>query len=218
MAKIDTSRDDYILAIYRRSEKGEDTLNKSLANELSVTAASVTEMLKKLVEDKDVYIENKCIYLTISGKEKARQYLTKCRLWELFLVEYLGYTWKDVFDDAKALECVTSDLLKDRLNKFLNKPKHCPHGNEIYENHDDEDERLKRLSDLSAGTRCLVHKVDADRDLLRYLENKNISIKDELLIKELDNFDSSIFVFSNNQLKHIAGKAAVRIMVDVIEN
>ena len=215
MAKIDTGRDDYILAIYELIEKQENATNKKIADILGIKAASVSEMLKKLVEEGDVYTENKSICLTESGKKRARALLTKHRLWELFLVEYLGYSWKNVHEDAKALEYVTSNGLKDRLNEFLNKPKHCPHGNEIYENHPDVD-KLKKLSELSKGAKCRLHKVEDDRDLLEYLVEKKVNLGDEFIIKDIDNFDDSVLVSSENEDKHIAGKAAVRMMVEII--
>ncbi|AYB00336.1 metal ABC transporter permease [Lachnoanaerobaculum umeaense] len=215
MAKIDTGRDDYILAIYDLIEKKETATNKKIAEILGIKAASVSEMLKKLVEEGEVYTENKSILLTETGKMRARALLTKHRLWELFLVEYLGYSWKNVHEDAKALEYVTSNGLKDRLNEFLNKPKHCPHGNEIYENHPDVD-KLKKLSELSKGAKCRLHKVEDDRDLLEYLVEKKINLGDEFIIKDIDNFDDSVLVSSESEDKHIAGKAAVRMMVEVI--
>ena len=215
MAKIDTGRDDYILAIYELIEKQENATNKKIADILGIKAASVSEMLKKLVEEGDVYTENKSICLTESGKKRARALLTKHRLWELFLVEYLGYSWKNVHEDAKALEYVTSNGLKDRLNEFLNKPKHCPHGNEIYENHPDVD-KLKKLSELSKGAKCRLHKVEDDRDLLEYLVEKKVNLGDEFIIKDIDNFDDSVLVSSESEDKHIAGKAAVRMMVEII--
>ena len=215
MAKIDTGRDDYILAIYDLIEKQENATNKKIADILGIKAASVSEMLKKLVDEGDVYTENKSICLTESGKKRARALLTKHRLWELFLVEYLGYSWKNVHEDAKALEYVTSNGLKDRLNEFLNKPKHCPHGNEIYENHPDVD-KLKKLSELSKGAKCRLHKVEDDKDLLEYLGEKKINLGDEFIIKDIDNFDDSVLVECLGEDKHIAGKAAVRMMVEII--
>ncbi len=215
MAKIDTGRDDYILAIYELIEKKETATNKKIAEILGVKAASVSEMLKKLVDEGEVYTENKSILLTESGKIRARTLLTKHRLWELFLVEYLGYSWQDVHEDAKALEYVTSNGLKDRLNEFLKKPMHCPHGNEIYENHPDTD-KLKKLSEVSRGISCRLHKVEDDRDLIEYLEEKKIALGDEFVVKDIDDFDDSILVSSVNEDKHIAGKAAVRMMVEII--
>ena len=215
MAKIDTGRDDYILAIYELIEKKETATNKKIAEILGVKAASVSEMLKKLVDEGEVYTENKSILLTESGKIRARTLLTKHRLWELFLVEYLGYSWQDVHEDAKALEYVTSNGLKDRLNEFLKKPMHCPHGNEIYENHPDTD-KLKKLSEVSRGISCRLHKVEDDRDLIEYLEEKKIALGDEFVVKDIDDFDDSILVSSATEDKHIAGKAAVRMMVEIV--
>ena len=215
MAKIDTGRDDYISAIYELIEKKEIATNKKISEILGVKAASVSEMLKKLVEEGEVYTENKSILLTETGKMRARALLTKHRLWELFLVEYLGYSWQDVHEDAKALEYVTSNGLKDRLNEFLKKPMHCPHGNEIYENHPDTD-KLKKLSEVSKGISCRLHKVEDDRDLIEYLEEKKIALGDEFVVKDIDDFDNSILVSSANEDKHIAGKAAVRMMVEII--
>ena len=215
MAKIDTGRDDYISAIYELIEKKETATNKKIAEILGVKAASVSEMLKKLVDEGEVYTENKSILLTESGKIRARTLLTKHRLWELFLVEYLGYSWQDVHEDAKALEYVTSNGLKDRLNEFLKKPMHCPHGNEIYENHPDTD-KLKKLSEVSKGISCRLHKVEDDRDLIEYLEEKKIALGDEFVVKDIDDFDDSILVSSASEDKHIAGKAAVRMMVEIV--
>ena len=215
MAKIDTGRDDYISAIYELIEKKEIATNKKISEILGVKAASVSEMLKKLVEEGEVYTENKSILLTETGKMRARALLTKHRLWELFLVEYLGYSWQDVHEDAKAWEYVTSNGLKDRLNEFLNKPMHCPHGNEIYENHPETD-KLKKLSEVSKGISCRLHKVEDDRDLIEYLEEKKIALGDEFVVKDIDDFDDSILVSSASEDKHIAGKAAVRMMVEII--
>ena len=215
MAKIDTGRDDYISAIYELIEKKEIATNKKISEILGVKAASVSEMLKKLVEEGEVYTENKSILLTETGKMRARALLTKHRLWELFLVEYLGYSWQDVHEDAKALEYVTSNGLKDRLNEFLNKPMHCPHGNEIYENHPETD-KLKKLSEVSKGISCRLHKVEDDRDLIEYLEEKKIALGDEFVVKDIDDFDDSILVSSASEDKHIVGKAAVRMMVEII--
>ena len=215
MAKIDTGRDDYISAIYELIEKKEIATNKKISEILGVKAASVSEMLKKLAEEGEVYTENKSILLTETGKMRARALLTKHRLWELFLVEYLGYSWQDVHEDAKALEYVTSNGLKDRLNEFLNKPMHCPHGNEIYENHPETD-KLKKLSEVSKGISCRLHKVEDDRDLIEYLEEKKIALGDEFVVKDIDDFDDSILVSSASEDKHIAGKAAVRMMVEII--
>ncbi len=212
MPKIDTSRDEYILAIYEYVEKHGSASNKALAQSLGIRAASVTEMIRKLVDEGDVCQTDKNIRLTEAGKEKAKKLLTKHRLWELFLVQYLGYSWQEVHEDAKALEHVTSESLKNRLNEFLNRPMHCPHGNEIFENHAQEDS-LQALAQVTSGSFCRVHKVEDDRELLEYLEEKGIGLEDVLQVKERNAFDLSVLVSCRGENKYIAGKAAEKIMV-----
>lgn len=90
MAKIDTGRDDYILAIYELIEKQENATNKKIADILGIKAASVSEMLKKLVEEGDVYTENKSICLTESGKREPELYLPS--------IDYGSCFWWSIWD------------------------------------------------------------------------------------------------------------------------
>ena len=110
------------------------------------------------------------------------------------------------------LEHVTSENLKNRLNEFLHRPQHCPHGNEIYENHPDKD-KLICLADMKPGDKGIIHKVWDDKKLLEYLEEKDIVLNDEIEIKEIDNFDNSVLLKKKGREVYIAGKAADRIMV-----
>lgn len=193
MTKNDTSRDEYIKAIYKLTELYGSATNKKLADHLKVSAPSVTEMVKRLIDADDVYADKKAIYLTEKGIEDARKLLTKHRLWEIFLVEYLGYSWQDVHADADKLEHATSVRLKDRLNDFLNHPKHCPHGSEIFENHPNVD-TLVRLSDMKEGEEKRLHKIPDDKEFLRYLEDKGISLNKSIKVIRIDNFDKSIII------------------------
>lgn len=193
MTKNDTSRDEYIKAIYKLTELYGSATNKKLADHLKVSAPSVTEMVKRLIDADDVYADKKAIYLTEKGIEDARRLLTKHRLWEIFLVEYLGYSWQDVHADADELEHATSVRLKDRLNDFLNHPKHCPHGSEIFENHPNVD-TLVRLSDMKEGEVKRLHKIPDDKEFLRYLEEKGISLNKSIKVIRIDNFDKSIII------------------------
>jgi len=165
MIKIDTSRADYLKAIYSCMEKEGSASNKRITDLLEVSPSSVTEMIRRLVEAGDVYLDKKEIYLTEQGMVEVKEILTKHRLWEIFLVRYLNYSWYEVHEEADALEHATSDRLKDRLNELLNHPEHCPHGSEIFENHKYKD-MLRLLSDLKPGDETSVHRVADDKELL----------------------------------------------------
>lgn len=212
MAKTDTNRDDYITAIYYFMELYGFATNKQISERMGIKAASVTEMIKKLIESGDVYVDHKMICLGEKGMERARYILTKHRLWEIFLVKYLGYTWEDVHEDAKALEHATSDKLKNKLNSFLKHPQHCPHGNEVFENHQGED-TIKPLSALMPGESGRIHKVFDDKRLIEYMEKKNLQLNDLLKVKEIDGFDHSVFVEKEGECIYISEMAAKKLMI-----
>src|SRR6476659_1373374 len=130
--KYSSSKEDYLKAIYHlQSQDGIVTTNE-LAGELQTRAASVTDMLKKLKEQKLLnYEPYKGFRLSAEGKKVAVQVVRKHRLWEFFLVEKLNFGWDEVHEIAEELEHISSRKLIDRLDEFLGFPKTDPHGDPI---------------------------------------------------------------------------------------
>ena len=98
--------------------------------------------------------------------------MRKHRLWEVFLLEKLGYSWDVVHEIAEQLEHVKHDELADRLDKFLGYPDHDPHGDPI-PNAEGEIPLTANtlLSEIDEGMTCQVAAVnDASPDFLKYLE------------------------------------------------
>lgn len=186
-------------------EKEGSASNKRITDLLEVSPSSVTEMIKRLVEAGDVYLDKKEIYLTEQGMVEVKEILTKHRLWEIFLVRYLNYSWYEVHEEADALEHATSDRLKDRLNELLNHPEHCPHGSEIFENHKYKD-KLRLLSDLKPGDETSVHRVADDKELLEYLEKKHIGIDKKIMVLGIDEYDGSMTVWCDEEEVVLAKK------------
>ena len=83
--------ENYIKAIFQLTEKeGNSVTTSALADHLTTSAASVTDMLKKLADQKLIeYIKYKGVRLSTSGKSMAVQLIRKHRLWETFLFEKL---------------------------------------------------------------------------------------------------------------------------------
>lgn len=210
--KMDSSRMDYLKAIFACFEKDGFATNKTLTDRLNVSPSSVTEMVKKLLTSGDVILDKKNIYLSEKGLEEVKKILTKHRLWEYFLVERLGYSWQEVHEEADVLEHATSDLLKDRLNAYLNNPKHCPHGSEIFQNHTDED-YLRRLDTLNKGDSGYIHRVSDDRGLLSYLESRGIALNQEIFVKHIDPYDGSYVIEVEGKEVVLALLAAQKIRV-----
>lgn len=72
---------------------------------------------------------------------------------------------------------------------------------------------MQALAQVTSGSFCRVHKVEDDRELLEYLEEKGIGLEDVLQVKERNAFDLSVLVSCRGENKYIAGKAAEKIMV-----
>ena len=99
---------------------------------LSTSPASVTDMLKRLSEKQYFHYEKyKGVYLTSKGIKLATTLLRRHRLWEVFLVDKLGFTWDEVHDLAEKLEHIDSKDLIQRLDDYLGNPKYDPHGDPI---------------------------------------------------------------------------------------
>ena len=122
---ITLSEENYLKAILsiNLNKKSVASTNE-IANTLNTSAASVTEMVKKLQDKKLVIYEKyKGVNLSSNGRKKAIEILRKHRLWETFLVKKLGFNWSEVHDVAEQLEHIKSKKLTDKLNRFLNYPK-----------------------------------------------------------------------------------------------
>lgn len=131
---MNSIRQDYIQAIYRLSKDKGYTNNKNISDYFSISRPSVSEMIKKLVDDGLVVQEKNKIFLSKSGDKRAKEILSKHRIRESFLVDVLGLDGSIVHDQSDLLEYVTSEEMFSALNKFLGYPKKSPKGKRIYTN------------------------------------------------------------------------------------
>ena len=65
--------------------------------------------------------------LTKAGKEAAEKIVRLHRLWEVYLVDYLGQKAEKVHQTAEELEHLMSPELERQLTEILNNPRHDPH-------------------------------------------------------------------------------------------
>ena len=127
------SEENYLKVIYHLSlvsPKGVNT--NAIAGMLDTKASSVTDMLKKLA-DKDLvaYKKYQGVTLTENGTLTAKMIVRKHRLWEVFLVDKLSFSWDEVHEIAEELEHIKSEKLINKLDSFLNYPAFDPHGDPI---------------------------------------------------------------------------------------
>ncbi|MFN2321995.1 MAG: metal-dependent transcriptional regulator [Trueperaceae bacterium] len=128
---LSTAIGDYLKAIWIVGQ-GDRATTSALAEHLSVSASSVSGMLARLQGQGWVTYERyKGATLTERGAAEALRLLRRHRLIETFLIDYLGYTWDEVHEEAEALEHAISDRFTERLAERLGHPTHDPHGDPI---------------------------------------------------------------------------------------
>ncbi|MEZ4950443.1 MAG: metal-dependent transcriptional regulator [Saprospiraceae bacterium] len=115
------TEENYLKAIFKLSEhEGKPVSTNSISGELNTSAASVTDMVQRLSSKEMIHYEKyKGVTLTKPGLKHAKALVRKHRLWEVFLVEKLQFTWDEVHDIAEQLEHIQSDELVERLDAFL---------------------------------------------------------------------------------------------------
>ena len=214
---ITLAEENYLKAILSISlnEDGKVSTN-AIAGEIGTSAASVSDMLKKLQDKKLVkYEKYKGVSLTKKGNSFATSVIRKHRLWETFLVNNLNFDWGEVHDVAEQLEHIKSEELVDRLDAFLDYPKFDPHGEPI----PTKDGKIPTtntipLNKLSEGTNGKVMGVTLDeKPFLDYLTKLNISIGTEIKLLEKISFDQSISIKIGNTKQHISNDVAKHLLI-----
>jgi DtxR family transcriptional regulator, Mn-dependent transcriptional regulator len=130
--RITPAMEDYLKAIFRIEHDGQVVSNQRLTEELGLSGASVSNMLKKL-HDLHLIVHNpyKSIALTPAGNAVALEVIRHHRLLELFLAEALGMDIDQVHDEADRLEHHVSEELERRIEHALGYPEFDPHGHPI---------------------------------------------------------------------------------------
>ncbi len=212
------SEENYIKAIFKLGHELEGKVPTStLAVFLSTKASSVTDMMQKLAEKKIVnYKKYHGVTLTSTGKEIAVKMLRKHRLWELFLYRTLGFKWDEIHEIAEELEHVKSDVLIERLDRFLEYPQKDPHGDPIPdENGIFPEIKSELLSKLNKGFKGIVAGVkDKSSLLLIYLDKIGIRPGTEIEIVGLNEYDYSFDLKINDlNLVHLSYKVVQNILM-----
>ncbi len=207
---ISQTEENYLKAIFKISEKTGATANtNAIAQMLDTSAASVTDMLKRLAEKDLIHYEKyRGVTLTGEGHRVATLLIRKHRLWEVFLVEKLDFSWDEVHEVAEQLEHIRSPKLVERLDSYLSNPKFDPHGDPI----PDADGKFAvrkqiLLAEMSPGqTGKVVGVQDTAPVFLKYLDQLNLSLGSTIHILEKHPYDESMQVSIDNTHEHNLSK------------
>ncbi len=198
---LSTTEENYLKAIFKLSLKGPENIStNNIAAEIQTTAASVSDMLKRLSEKQLVaYEKYKGAQLTHEGKQTAIALIRSHRLWEVFLVAKLGYKWDEVHVIAEELEHIKTPDLIARLESFLGYPTHDPHGDPIPDAegniHHHEPISLNELLTTEKGIVVLVK--EQSPEFLQHLDRIQLGLGARLEVLEVNGYDNSRLVRIN---------------------
>lgn len=205
---ISKSTEDYLKRIFGLSRKLDKVTTSAIADSMSISSASVTDMIKKLSElDFLSYTPYQGVRLTKKGEKLALKVIRRHRLLELFLVEALHFSWDKVHEEADRLEHVISDEFEHGIDKYLGMPKYDPHGDPI-PTLDGEMEEVDyyKLAEMEVGDTCLIIRVTDSQRLLQLMKKMDLGLNATLVIKEKEAFDGSLVVKINGKKEHFLSR------------
>jgi len=200
---ITHTEENYLKAIYKISEKNKQSVSTNAISErISTTAASVTDMIKRLSSKALVNYERyKGVTLTEDGNRHATNLIRKHRLWEVFLVEKLGFQWDEVHELAEELEHIQSEELANKLDSYLGNPKFDPHGDPIPNAEGKFTLRAQTpLTAMGVETQGTLIGVKVhDKPFLSHLNSLKIKLGTKLNVLSNNNYDGSVTVLIDEE-------------------
>lgn len=185
------------------SEKeGKAASTNAIALKMSTSAASVTDMLKRLAQKGLLHYEKyKGVTLTLEGQGLATALIRKHRLWEVFLVEKLRFSWDEVHEIAEQLEHIRSSKLIERLDEHLGHPSYDPHGDPIPDAEGNFAFRNQvLLSEVKIGEAGVIVGVNEHSTaFLQYLDRIPLKLGSKVKVLEHFSYDDSLRILLNEE-------------------
>lgn len=214
------SEENYLKAIFHLEQQNKDGVStNALAERMDTKASSATDMIKKMAEKNLVlYKKYQGVKLSSLGTKTALEIIRKHRLWEVFLVDKLNFSWDEVHEVAEQLEHIKSRKLISELDSFLKYPKHDPHGDPI----PDENGRFyssnkKLLCDLNVNEVgvCIGVK-DSTPEFLKFLDKNKISLGVSVQVIEKENFDQSLVIQIHNERIRLTNRVCSNLYISAL--
>ncbi len=215
------SEEDYIKAIYHLGKGENKTVStNAVAEQMETKPSSVTDMVKKL-SDKGLvnYRPYKGVSLTEYGQKTALSIVRKHRLWEVFLVEKLDFSWDEVHEVAEQLEHIRSEKLIDSLDRHLGFPQVDPHGDPIPSKKGEFKKAVKKLlNEVPIGSSGICVGVkDSSPPFLKFLDKNKIALGDSITVMDKEEFDGSLHIRIKETNIHISNLIATNLYLKITE-
>jgi DtxR family Mn-dependent transcriptional regulator len=215
--RLSESVQNYLVNIVRLREAEDAPVPLSrLADALSISPISVNDMCRKL-QDQGlmIYKPYKGALLTEDGQRYAYYIVRRHRLWEVFLVEKLGFDYDKAHEAACRLEHATPDRVANRLDAFLSYPAVNPQGEPI--------PRLEGIlptciivpiSDLEAGQQAHILQCQVGEPARAALDAQGI--RPGARVHLLATFEQSVLIQVDGAHISLARTLADKILIEPI--
>ncbi|MDC0371814.1 metal-dependent transcriptional regulator [Flavobacteriaceae bacterium] len=213
------SEENYLKAIYHLAKQDKVSVStNAIATKMLTKASSATDMIKKLAEKGLVdYQKYQGVHLTEKGRFAAVSVIRKHRLWEVFLVKKLNFSWDEVHEVAEQLEHIKSEKLTQQLDAFLDHPKEDPHGDPIPDCEGNLPSTQKiLLAQIERAECCICVGVkDSTSQFLQYLDKHNIALGTKIEVLSKESFDESMSINVNKHQLTISKEVAHNLFVKI---
>lgn len=211
------SEENYLKAIYHLGKQGTVAVStNAIAQKVESKASSVTDMIKKLAEKNLAnYVKYQGVSLTNKGRLAAALVIRKHRLWEVFLVNNLNFSWDEVHEVAEQLEHIKSLKLVNELDAFLGHPTHDPHGDPIPDK-DGNYSPIKSVNilEIKEGKEGKLSFVKDSSDVfLKYLNKNNLALGDTIKVLDFEPYDNSLSIETKTKKMIISKEVAQNLYV-----
>ena len=172
---------EYLMTIRYMHGEGRPVIAARLAERLGVSAATVSEMVTRLVREGLLAVDTdtRQLNLTEAGRTAAERTFRRHALSEWLLTEVVGLGWAEADEEAHHLQHAFSDRVTDKIDELLGRPPTCPHGNPIpRDGQTPERPAGMPLSSASAGSDVTILRVteeaEEDARLLTFLQENGV--------------------------------------------
>jgi len=214
---INVAADDALTQIYRlANDEGEEVIAARLAERLELKPPSMAGMLSRLKRDKLIKVDpKKRVTLTAEGFQRAESMVRRHRLAECLLVNVLGLSWWQAYEEAHLMEHSISDITEPLIIERLGNPVTSPFGAVIPGRTNSTKMSLKKLSDHGEAEQVVVERVfEEDEELLKFFESENIKPGATIVILEKATYRGTITIQINKKELVLGLQAASRIWTE----
>lgn len=216
---VTLSEENYLKAIYHLGKEGTIAVStNAIAEKIESKASSVTDMIKKLAEKNLAnYVKYQGVSLTNEGRLAAASVIRKHRLWEVFLVDKLNFSWDEVHDIAEQLEHIKSLKLINELDAFLQYPTHDPHGDPIPDKQGNcSPIKSINILEIEEGKEGILSFVKDSSDVfLKYLNKNNLALGDTIKVLDFEPFDNSLSIETKTKKLIISKEVAQNLYLSL---